>query len=76
MWYTWYIIVKTYKNSEKNNWIEKKRKMAAVTLGEKVQVYVEDKVVFVIFLLINLKLEQKCLVIYSIPGTKKNIGSQ
>ena len=50
--------------------------MAAVTLGEKVQVYVEDKVVFVIFLLINLKLEQKCLVIYSIPGTKKNIGSQ
>ena len=32
--------------------------MAAVTLGEKVQVYVEDKVVFVIFLLINLKSEK------------------
>ena len=29
--------------------------MAAVTLGEKMQDYDEDKVVFVIFLLINLK---------------------
>ena len=32
--------------------------MAAVTLGEKAQVYVEDKVVFVIFLLIYLKFEK------------------
>ena len=52
--------------------------MAALTLGEKMQNYDEDKVVFVIFLLINLKSEkwQKSLLSNSNPGAEKNIGNQ